>query len=52
MNETLKNYRLTLESFEGKCKRITVQAACASDAMGLYMFGKWIAVDVYEIKVV
>ena len=42
----MNKYRLTLESYEGGCKRITVIASSAEDAMGMYMFGKWIAVDV------
>ncbi len=46
----MNKYRLTLESYEGNCKRITVLAASAEDAMGAYMFGKWIAVDCRLIK--
>ena len=45
-----KTFRLTVESWEGKCKRITVRAFTPEEAMALYMFGKWVAVDFSEIK--
>ena len=44
-----RKYRLTLESYEGGCKRVTVFAHSADDAMGIYLFGKWIAVDCKEV---
>jgi hypothetical protein len=42
----MNKYTVTLESYEGACKRVTVLAASPEDAMGQHMFGKWIAVDV------
>lgn len=39
-------YRLTLENYDGRCKRVTVLAHSPEDAMGMYYGqGGWHAVD-------
>ena len=44
-----RKFRLTLESWSGGCKRKTVLAHSADEAMGMYMFGEWVAVAVVEV---
>ena len=47
--ETPRKYRVTLESYNGGCKRVTVLAFSGHDAMILATKSNWIAVDVKEI---
>ena len=47
--ETPRKYRVTLESYNGGCKRVTVLAFSGHDAMVLATKSNWIAVDVKEI---
>jgi hypothetical protein len=49
LEQQMSKYQVTLESYEGECKRVTVLAASAEDAMGAFMFGKWIAVDCKKV---
>ncbi len=41
----MKNYKVTLENYEGKCKRVTVLANNEYDAMALAQKGGWYAVE-------
>ena len=47
--ENPRKYRVTLESYNGGCKRVTVLAFSGHDAMVLATKRNWIAVDVKEI---
>ena len=47
--ETPRKYRVTLESYNGGCKRVTVLAFSGHDAMVLATKNNWVAVDVKEI---
>ncbi len=48
----MSEFRVTLENYEGKCKRITVIAANPYDAMAMTQRGGWYPVDVQIIKAV
>ena len=41
----MKSYKVTLENYDGKCKRVTVLADNEYDAMALAQKGGWYAVD-------
>lgn len=41
-----KKFRVTLENYDGRCKRMTVLAHSASDAMAMCHKGGWQPVDV------
>ena len=43
-------FRVTLENYDGRCKRVTVQAFSACDAMAKCHKGGWHPVDAKEIK--
>ncbi|MCO4240893.1 hypothetical protein ACFOW3_13670 [Acidovorax facilis] len=43
-------FRVTLENYDGRCKRVTVQAFSACDAMAMCQKGGWHPVDAQEIK--
>lgn len=43
-------FRVTLENYDGRCKRVTVQAFSACDAMAMCQKGGWNPVDAQEIK--
>jgi type II secretory pathway component PulF len=45
----MNRYRVTLENYDGRCKRVTVIALSASDAMAACQRNGWIPVDVQEV---
>lgn len=48
--QTQTKYRLTLENYDGRCKRVTVVAFSPEDAMGMYYGqGGWMAVEVVAL---
>ena len=44
-----KKFRVTLENYDGRCKRMTVLAHSASDAMAMCHKGGWQPVDVLAL---
>lgn len=45
----LTTYRVTLENFDGRCKKVKVVAANPYDAMAATQKGGWYPVEVVEI---
>lgn len=43
-------FRVTLENYDGRCKRVTVMAHSAYDAMAMCHKGGWQPVDVKQLK--
>ena len=42
----MKTYTVTLENYEGKCKRVKIQANDPYEAMAMAQKGGWYPVDV------
>lgn len=47
----MKKYKVTLENYDGKCKRVTVEAGNEYDAMAMAQKGGWYAVEAVLIGV-
>ena len=45
----MNTYRVTIENFDGLCKRVTVKAASPYDAMAMTQRGGWYPVDVKAV---
>jgi len=45
----MQKYRVTLEHYDGRCKRVTVLADSPYDAMGMTHKNGWTPVDVVAI---
>lgn len=48
--QTPTKFRVTLENYDGRCKRVTVLAHSACDAMAMCHKGGWHPVDAQQIK--
>ena len=46
----MNKYRVTVENFEGKCKRVTVSAVDQWEAMAAAQKNGWYPVDVILVK--
>ena len=47
--ETTKSFRVTVENYQGGCKRVTIQAFTPEEAMAKAQRGGWFPVDVKEV---
>ncbi len=45
----MNKYRVTVENYDGECKRVTVVASDAYTAMAMAQRGGWYPVDVKQI---
>ena len=46
----MNKYRVTLENYEGRCKRITVSTSSPYEAMAMAQRGGWYPVDVAALS--